>query len=279
MKPFRFIGYPHDAGVDTAGSARAPSKLLKNHRDALEDLLRIDASQPPRPLEIHDAAVATKRACERLQRSVDEALSKQELPLVIGGDHTCAMGTWPVVHERQSGGLLYVDAHMDAHTPETSQSKNLHGMTLSQLLTDRNWLGMGAETASLSPDRVCLFGIRSFEDEERSLLDELGVTVITDEHIANEGLQASFGRALERVSGRGGFGCSLDLDVFSPEQIPGVNTRTDGGVFEPGAFFDALRSQRSNLTGLEIAEYNPDRDRRDQTATAIVQGLRTLIAL
>lgn len=194
-------------------------------------------------------------------------------PLVIGGDHSCAIGTWSGVHAARRGhgpvGLLWIDAHLDSHTPETSHTGLIYGMPLASLL------GHGAPAFTdcltpepkLRPEHVCVFGARSYEPEERALLERLGVRVIGMNEIERRGIEASFDEALAIVrAAAGGYGVTVDLDALDPRDAPGVGTPAPGGL-RAGALVSALAQVGADagLVALEIAEYNPGRDRRGIT--------------
>lgn len=278
MKPFRFIGYPYATGTDIGGSELGPSYFVDHqHLEPIKDIVQYDQSEQP-VISDDDRTTATRRACQQLIQRVGAVMkSGEERPFVLGGDHTCAMGTWPAVNARaDSPGLLYIDAHLDAHTPDSSHTKNIHGMTLSELLTDDDWLELDHPGLPMGPGQVCLFGVRSYEPEERALLDRLGVSIFTEERISSQGLEESIEEALSIIDYQAGFGCSIDLDVFPPDRVPGVNTRTDGSSIDPDPLFEALRTVRGNIIALEIAEYNPRRDSADRTANVITRGLHTI---
>src|SRR4029078_13337736 len=125
---------------------------------------------------------AVRRICTRLARRVETIVGEDEMPIVFGGDHTSAIGTWKgIAHARAKHGLiglLWIDAHMDAHTPQTTETGMLHGMPVACLLG----YGYPALTeiphgAKLDPACVCLYGVRSFEQGEAELLDRLGVRI------------------------------------------------------------------------------------------------------
>lgn len=219
---------------------------------------------------------AVSAVTERLARRIDELVSRGRLPLVLGGDHSCAIGTWKGIARalapRGPLGLVWIDAHMDAHTPETTPSGMLHGMPLACLLGHGDpRLTAIADGARLDPRRVCLIGVRSFETGEAALLERLGVRAFLMHEVAQRGLSAVLAEALTIArDGAGGYGISLDLDALDPREAPGVGTPVPGGI---RAF--ALRRALARLAddpalaALEIAEYNPHHDRRGATARLI----------
>ena len=207
----------------------------------------------------------------RLALLVAAKLKNHILPLVVGGDHACAVGTWSGVRAalppQQEMGLIWVDAHMDSHVPDTSPSGALHGMPLACLL------GEGPEALTelcgpapkLRPRHVCLIGVRSFESDEQVLLERLGVRVYFMEEVRARGFAAVWQEAVRHVShGVAGYGVTIDLDAIDPRDAPGVGTPEDNGI----AGDDLIRAvqrlhEDPGLLAVEIAEYNPhlDRDR------------------
>jgi arginase len=224
---------------------------------------------------------AVSQVCRDLARHAGAAVSSGAIPLVIGGDHSCAIGTWKGVAQATDGplGLIWIDAHMDAHTPETTESGRLHGMPLACLMGHGDaTLTAIAEGARLDPRHVCLIGVRSFEAGEAELLRRIGVRVITMREVRARGLAAALHEARKvATDGTGGYGISVDLDAIDPLEAPGVGSPVRGGL-NATAVVSALSAYASDplLSGLEIVEYNPHLDRGAQTSAlvpAITQAL------
>lgn len=239
------------------------------------------------PLRKHasDPSAAMANLGPQLARAVYDAIGRGAFPLVIGGDHSCAVGTWSGVAarcrrpERQvcdaapgngSLGLLWVDAHLDSHTPETSHTGLIYGMPLAALLGygEAAFVHCLVSGAKVLPQHVCVLGARSYEPEERALLDRIGVRVIGMEEVVRRGVGAAIDEALAIVrSASSGYGISLDLDAIDPRDAPGVGTPAPGGI-RAAELVSALAGAAADplLRGLEIAEYNPRRDRNGVTA-------------
>jgi arginase len=211
---------------------------------------------------------------ERLARLTASAASEASPFLVVGGDHAIAEGTWSGVARarRAEGplGLVWIDAHMDAHTSITSPSGNSHGMPVAHLLGH----GRGAvphlagSRPALRPEHLCLIGVRSHERQEAALLRRLGVRVIDHHEIARIGLREAIRSALAIVrQGTAGFGMSLDLDAVDPMEAPGVGTPVTCGL-SASSLSDALSgvAQLPGFAGLELVEYNPALDAQERTA-------------
>jgi arginase len=194
-------------------------------------------------------------------------------PLVIGGDHSCAIGTWSgvnaAVRERGTLGLLWIDAHLDSHTPQTSHTGLIYGMPLAALLGygDPAFTDCAHPGPKLRPEHVCVLGARSYEPEERALLDRIGVRVIGMDEVRRLGQPAAFAQALAVVRrASAGYGITLDLDALDPRDAPGVGTPAVGGL-RAGALIESLAAvgRCDRLVALEIAELNPGRDRAQRT--------------
>ncbi|MBC7917054.1 MAG: arginase [Rhodoferax sp.] len=215
----------------------------------------------------------------RLATSVEHALRQKHQPLVIGGDHSCAVGTWSAVANnlRPLGrlGLIWIDAHLDAHTPDTSDSQAPHGMPLAALL------GHGSDgmtslygwKGKLQPSDVVVIGARSYEPAEVDLLAKLNVRVMFMEEVLERGFAACFAEARELVQRNTmGWGISFDLDGLDPQDAPGTGTPVETGI----RLADALQvlegvSQDPRFVAMELTEYNPLKDFGGRTAQAATQ--------
>ena len=213
--------------------------------------------------------------CRHLADEVEHALRGGEFPVVIGGDHSVAIGTWSGV-ARVAGepvGLLWIDAHLDSHTPETSYSGAIHGMPLACLLGrgDKRLLNIGLAGVQVSAGHTAVLGARSYEPEELDFLKASGVRIIDSVELAQRGFADCLHEALGIVTAApAGFGVTLDLDAIDPLLAPGVGSPEPEGlnardVLEAVSGIAGLPGFRA----LEIVEYNPDRDRLGITASLI----------
>lgn len=180
-------------------------------------------------------------------------------------------------------GLVWIDAHMDSHTLQSSPSQNIHGMPLACLLGhgDPRLIGIAPVGAKLLPADVCLIGVRSFEAAEAALLRALGVRVYFIDEVRRRGLPEVFAEALRRVrEGTAGYGISIDLDALDPAEGPGVGTPVSGGLARAELTAAlALADGDERLLALEIVEYNPYRDEGFVTARAIHDLCRSLMEI
>jgi len=218
--------------------------------------------------EIHDT-------CELIAARVAEVTSRGALPLVLGGDHSVALGTLGgLASVHGAGGVLWIDAHSDINTPETSPSGNVHGMALAAAL---GLAGPGFESEAwplpaVDPKRVALVGTRLLDDGERRLLRDAGVRVFTMSEIDRIGIERAVRESLDRISGPGFVHVSLDMDVLDPDVAPGVGTPVRGGLTYREAHLALELVAESGLAGsLEVVEVNPILDRENTTATTAVE--------
>jgi arginase len=216
--------------------------------------------------------------CRHLAVEVRSTLENHQFPVVVGGDHSVAIGTWSGVatHLGRALGLLWIDAHLDSHTPESTYSGAIHDMPLACLLGrgDKRLLSLGLAGGQVDAAHCVVLGARSYEPEEIVLLQQLGVRVITVDELESRGFPACLDEAIRRIcSAPAGFGVTIDLDAIDPQLAPGVGSPEPAGLWD-GDVLDALRriAAQPGLQALEIVEYNPDRDRQGQTA-ALIAGL------
>ena len=219
-----------------------------------------------------------------LTDAVGDHLEEGDAICVIGGDHSVAIGTWSAVanYYREEGdiGLIWIDAHLDGHTPETSPSKNIHGMPVSHLLGHgiESLCQLLDEEPKIKPEHICFIGVRSYEPGEQKLLTSLGVKIIYMDEVTQHGFANVFGQAIKHVSkGTCGFGLTIDMDGIDPVDAPGVGIREKGGILA-NDLLPTLKSlaHQYDFLGLELAEYNPLRDEDMKTAklmAAIVEAV------
>jgi arginase len=212
----------------------------------------------------------------RLAAIVAAAVAEGSRPLVLGGDHSVALGTLAglAAAAGQPGGVIWVDAHGDLNTPESSPSGNVHGMPLAAVLGRcGGWFEHpGLTLPAVDPSRVVLIGIRSLDEDERSFLRDAEVRVFTMSDIDRIGIERAMRDALARVSGPGFVHVSLDLDALDPEVAPGVGTPVAGGLTYREAHLACELVAESGIVGsLEVVEANPILDRENTTALTAVE--------
>src|SRR5258708_6313922 len=223
-----------------------------------------------------------------LADAVAAARAAGHLPVVLGGDHAGAIGTWGGVARGLAAsdgkkaplGLIWFDAHLDAHTVATSPSLNPHGMPAAVLLGhgEEQFLAVGGHV--VRPENLCYIGVRSYESGEIALLRRLGVRIFKMEAVRRRGLDAVLADALIiATSGTAGFGLTIDLDGFEPEDAPGIGLKTENGL-RRAEMLQALAGigRRADLPAIEIVEYIPQLDEDRRTAHLVRDLLIALLA-
>jgi arginase len=285
------IGVPMDLGADRRGVDMGPSAIrYAGLADGLEatGLTCTDGGDVPvpRPEERDPDAGSPRRGrakflgetravCRDLAAAVEDAVAGGRLPVVLGGDHSIAVGTAAGVAAVRDAGVLWFDAHGDFNTPGTTPSGNVHGMSLAALLgvgpfADGDWGDVGIREAN-----VALVGLRDLDPGERDLLRESAVSAYTMTDIDERGVTAVVREALDVATADGSdLLVSLDMDWLDPTEAPGVGTPVRGGVSyrEAHAALELVhRRAGDDLAALELVEVNPILDRHNRTADLAVE--------
>src|SRR5262245_54880795 len=249
MKPVHIIGVPLDLGGGRRGVDMGPSAFrIAGLGDRIAALGRtvVDKGDLPAPIpETQRPADKKKkyvrdiaRVCQKLYETSLKALETDALPLVLGGDHSLAAGSvaasadWIRRTASRPLGLIWVDAHGDMNTPETTTSGNVHGMPLAALLgNEPSELASIGSTPSVLPAHTVLVGIRNLDEKEKARIRESGVHVFTMKDIDRDGIARVAERAIALAAdGTGGLHVSFDMDVCDPAIAPGVGTPVKGGL-------------------------------------------------
>jgi arginase len=288
----RVIGVPLDLGASRRGVDMGPSAVrvaglearleaLGHHvSDAGNIRVEIAETQAPGNKNAHYLKEIAE-TCTRTAESVVAALEAGETPLLLGGDHSLAAGSVSGVaefHRRrdQKIGLIWIDAHSDINTPETSQSGNVHGMPLAALL------GLGPEPLAnifgfapkIAPENAVLIGVRDIDGAERENLRRAGMTeVYTMRDIDERGMRTVMEEALRAAgTGTAGYHVSLDMDWIDPEEAPGVGTPVRGGAtYREAHLAMEILADHGRLLSFEVVEVNPVIDEHNRTADLAVE--------
>ncbi|HEY3069578.1 MAG TPA: arginase [Gaiellaceae bacterium] len=216
-----------------------------------------------------------KEACARIAGVVASARREELVPIVLGGDHSVAIGTLGALASLYGpGGVVWFDAHGDLNTPKTSPSGNVHGMALAAALGLANeaFASDAWPLPALDPQHVALIGIRSLDEGERELVHELGIAVYTMSDLDRRGVEPVVREALERVGGAPFVHVSLDVDVVDPEAAPGVGTPVRGGLsYREAHLAMELVAEWGEFGSFEIVEVNPILDRENATGRLAVE--------
>lgn len=279
------LGVPLDLGQSRRGVDMGPSAIRYAGLDErlvelglqVEDLGNLVAELPEIATE-RDERVRYLRdilhSCCQLADGVEKLVANGSVPVVLGGDHSIAMGTLAGMHKSFGpGGVLWVDAHTDLNRPETSPSGNVHGMPLAAAIGVADFdYGDLDSPPWVDPERVAIVGARSLDPGERQLVKDLGLHVFTMSDIDRRGIAKVMMEALEIVEGENFVHLSLDMDVCDPEIAPGVGTPVRGGLnYREAHLAMELVAESGMLSSIEVVELNPILDHAEETALLAVE--------
>ena len=290
-KKIRVIGVPLDLGQSRRGVDMGPSAVrvagLEARLEALghvvEDGGNVSVAIAEQKKEVHPHAKYLKEitaTCAKHAEQVIKTLESGKVPIVLGGDHSVAAGTVAGVAEfyrrqNQKIGLIWIDAHSDINTPESSPSGNVHGMPLAAIM------GLGPPELSnilnfspkVSPENCVLVGVRDIDAVEKENIRKAGIEVFTMRDIDERGMRTVMEEAL-RMAGRGtaGYHISLDMDWVDPEDAPGVGTPVRGGAtYREAHLAMEIIADHGRMLSFEIVEVNPVIDEHNRTAELAVE--------
>jgi arginase len=246
------------AGIDVEDRGNVQAPLAETHETGTERARFLD--------EILET-------CTRIAAEVEAARGAGLVPLMLGGDHSIGMGSLSGLAASGTGGVLWLDAHGDLNTPDTSPSGNVHGMALAAALgLCGSFARDGLRLPAVEPGRVAVVGVRSLDPGEQALVRELGVAVFTISDIDRRGVEPVIAEALEQVAGGSFVHVSVDLDVVDPEVAPGVGTPLRGGLsYREAHLALELVAEAGVLDALDLVEVNPIRDHENTTAGLAVE--------
>ncbi len=220
-----------------------------------------------------------QQACEDAYKLAKEAVDRGEIPVFLGGDHSIAIGTIGGVSHQHEVGVIWVDAHADFNTPETSESQNIHGMALSALLAlgDDKLVNVGRTGAKLSPENVVVIGLRDVDEKEKELLKESGVKWFTMRDIDELGIYTVLKDSLKHLSSVSKIHVSFDMDAMDPIEAPGVGTPSHGGLtYREGQLIMETIADSGKLHSVDLVEINPILDVANRTGQMAVSLLGSL---
>lgn len=286
----RLLGVPMDLGAGRRGVDMGPSAIrIAGVAAALRELgftVEDDGDVGVPAPETRKQGPANAKyletivhVCNRLRLRVRRCLEQGEVPLVMGGDHSIAVGTVAGVAEYyrqrdQSIGLIWVDAHADMNTPESSQSGNIHGMPLAALLGlgHQRLVELGDFAPKVKRENTCLIGIRNLDDAEKEIVRRSGIHAYTMRDLDERGMSSIAAEAIGFArSGTAGFHVSFDLDSMDPTWVPGTGTPVKGGLSwrEANLLMETVADSQC-MTSFEITELNPILDVRNQSGEVAV---------
>jgi arginase len=281
------IGAPLDLGAGRRGVDMGPSAIryaeLEQHLQQALGIRTVDLGNVEAPVA-ESTETGDERArflpqilalCDEVAQLVAGACRAGQTPLVLGGDHSVALGSLVgMANVRGPGGVLWVDAHGDLNTPESSPSGNVHGMVLAAALGlgGKAFAREGWTLPAIEAGRLSLFGVRSLDQGERELLKQIDAKVFTMADIDRIGVERCMREAIAHASGAGFFHVSLDLDVVDPETAPGVGTPVRGGLsYREAHLAMEVVAESSQPDSLDVVEVNPVLDRENATGKLAVE--------
>lgn len=288
-KPVRIIGVPMDLGQNHRGVDMGPSAVrYANLTGNLRGLGYVTCDSGDITIPGHYALANTSleerlplicKGCLSAYELGKKAIAAGEIPIFLGGDHSASIGTVGGVTHDQEVGLIWIDAHGDFNTPDTSESQNVHGMALAALLGlgPLELVDLGRPGPKVKAENVVLIGIRDLDDREKILIRNSGCTAFTMREVDEMGIRGVLTRTLKQLSKLDKIHISLDLDVMDPLDAPGVGTPSQGGLtYREGQLIMEILADTRKLHSVDIMEINPILDIQNRTAQMAVNLLSSL---
>ena len=289
------IGVPMDLGAGRRGVDMGPSAIrIAGIHDRLKELgykvidegdLAIKTQEEQRVQDPHAKYLPEiTRAVTVLSRKVEKVVERGHFPLVLGGDHSIAIGTISGISafartKRKKVGVLWIDAHGDFNTPESSPSGNIHGMPLAICtgLGPRSLVNVGGIFRKVDPKNVAIIGLRNLDKGERANILKYGVNIFSMEEIDKFGMHRIMKKALQQVAKKVDYlHVSFDLDSVDPVYAPGVGTPVKGGLdYREAHLIMEMLAESKKMTSLELVEVNPIVDNRNQSAEFAVELMQS----
>lgn len=255
-----------------AGTEKGPEKISGlMERDS--EVVELNQQRKDEPQDAKNER-QVRDFCKSLSEAVSETINEGGLPVVLGGDHSISIGS---INGSASGstGLIWMDAHADFNTPQTTPSGNIHGMPVATV-TGRSRFDWG--DAGIDEENVVMIGIRDVDEKEQRELESSDVNVFRMEEVKEKGIKEVIDETMEILSGVDNIHISFDLDYLDASEVPGVGTPVEnGGSIDQAAEVVRRVRNEGDLRCLEIVELNPELDEEDRTARKAVELLeRTL---
>jgi arginase len=278
----RIIGVPMDLGQSRRGVDMGPSALryagLQKRLENLGYTVYDEGNIPvPNPEEAVAGLGRRRRAvaavCQQIYDTARPFVEQDDFTLFMGGDHSISIGSVTAVAQPGPIGVIWIDAHADFNTPETSPSGNIHGMPLAALVGRGapELVNIGYEGRKLHEVHIVQIGIRSLDQQERTALKQSGIHVYTMRHVDELGMAAVARQAIDRLRHLRHIHVSLDMDSLEPDEAPGVGTAEPGGLsYREAHLLMEILSDSDRIRSMDIVEINPILDTMNRTAELAV---------
>ncbi|MEP7287304.1 MAG: arginase [Chloroflexota bacterium] len=297
LNKVRILGVPMDLGQGRRGVDMGPSAVryaqLQDRLTALGytvtdsgnvDVLTVEAvvqEEDPSPENEHAHHLnEVVKVCQSIYKTILSGATDGEFTICLGGDHSISMGSVTGIARQRQIGVIWVDAHADYNTPQTSPSGNIHGMPMAVLLGDGpdSLVNMGYAGPKLRAENVVMIGIRSLDLTERQRLSTSGISVFTMTDIDENGMATMARRVLDQLANVDTIHVSLDMDSLDPDIAPGVGTPIPGGLtYREAHLLMEILAASGKVRSMDIVEINPILDNHNQTAELAVALAASLL--
>lgn len=294
QKQVRIFGVPMDLGQNRRGVDMGPSAVryaqlhekLQTLGCTTFDEGNILVSQAEETSESQPAKTnahflpQVTQVCQSIYDAITDRWGDDEFGLFIGGDHSISIGTVSAVASRKNVGVLWVDAHTDMNTPQSSPSGNIHGMSLAVLLGDGSpeLVNLGYDGAKLTPEQVAVIGVRSVDPVERLKVNESGIKAYTMRDIDEQGIATVASKVLNQFADRDAIHVSFDLDSCDPRFAGGVGTPVMGGLnYREAHLLMEMLADSGKVCSMDIVEINPILDTQNRTAEIGVEMILSIL--
>ena len=291
MKKLNIFGVPMDLGAGRRGVDMGPSALrlaqladtLRNLGYEVTDQGNIAVPVAESVNDSKDENLHYKTAIIQACKAAFDALSTLDdntIPIILGGDHSISMGSVAGVSQRGRTGVIWVDAHSDVNTPDTSPSGNIHGMPLAHLLGygDAGLRDMWGGGAAVQAEDVVFIGLRSVDKGERQFIHDHGISAYTMADIDQHGIARVAAETLEQLEHLDYIHLSFDADSLDPMIAPGVGTPVPGGLsYREAHLLMELFAVSEKITSIDLVEVNPILDTKNVTAEIMVEMCSSLL--
>jgi arginase len=289
-KPVKIIGAPMDLGQSRRGVDMGPGAIryagLYNRIEKLgyeiQDLGNIfitDREKLPNEGGLFYSQAITE-ACSLVYDAVKKSVEDNYLPIVLGGDHSVAIGSIGGITHHEKAGIIWVDAHGDFNIPATSPNGNIHGMPVAVLLGLglEQLVNIGRPGPKLRAEDIVLIGVRDLDYDEKTMLKNSGIKIFTMRDIDEQGMGKIAEETLYVLKGHKRIHVSLDMDCLDPKEAPGVGTPAPGGLtYREAHLLMEIISDKRIVCSMDVVENNPILDNRNQTAILAVELIASLL--
>lgn len=290
QKTVRIIGVPMDLGQNRRGVDMGPSAAryagLQARLERLGHVVHDEGNVlAPNPEE-EVAEGKTRRlkavtaVCQRVYEVGTGCVAQGDFAIYLGGDHSISMGSIAAAAQPEPIGVIWIDAHGDFNTPETSPSGNIHGMPVAALIGEgaEQLVNLGYPGPKLKPSQIVQIGVRDLDATERTRLGQSGINVFTMRHVDEQGIASVARQTLDRLRHLRRLHISLDMDSLDPDEAPGVGTAVPGGLtYREAHLLMEIFGDSGRVQSLDIVEINPILDDRNKTAELAVELAASLL--